>query len=110
MATSVYLGHANQSNYNEYAQLEPSLNHFLMKWSHKVCEHYFHEFLKIFYSQFTARCNQIVMVDDLVDYNGMIQNIVWSKRWIDIESRQEILNNSDILRNKETVLDIYLIG
>ncbi len=31
------------------------------------------------------------------DYKGIIQNIVWAKCRIDIESRENILTNSDIV-------------
>ncbi len=44
--------------------------------------------------------NSFGITHDLTDYKGMLQNIVWSKRQIDIESRHEILR---IIRIRITI-------
>ncbi len=63
--------------------LNQNHHHLLMKWSYKIYEHYFHKFVKPFYVKFTARCNQIVIADDIRDYKYMIQNrknnVIWPK-------------------------------
>ncbi len=42
------------------------------------------------------------MVDDQRDHKGTILNSVWLKSQIDINSRQEILSNSNIMSTKDT--------
>ncbi len=55
-----------------------------------------------YFTNFEPRCNKIVMMDDLWDYKCTIQNIVWTKDWINIKSRSEILSNLDIVNTNDT--------
>ncbi len=101
----VELGRTNQLNHNAHARLELSLCYLWMndghfKFGNRMCRCFWTHFV---YNLWLDAI-MMMMMDDLRDYNSIIQNIVCSISQINIKSRQEILSNSDIWHTRQKSL------